>query len=54
VLARADRKGRVAHGFDADIVLVAAEDWRHMAYHLGGPVVHTVIAGGRVVGDSRA
>jgi imidazolonepropionase len=45
VLGRADRKGRLAAGFDADIVLVAAEDWRHLAYHLGGPVVHTVIRG---------
>jgi imidazolonepropionase len=48
VLGRADRKGRLAAGFDADVVLVAAEDWRHLAYHLGGPVVHTVIAGGEI------
>ena len=48
VLGRADRKGRIARGFDADVVLVGAEDWRHVAYHLGGPVVHTVIAAGRV------
>jgi imidazolonepropionase len=48
VLGRADRNGRIARGFDADVVLVGAEDWRHVAYHLGGPVVHTVIAAGRV------
>ncbi len=48
VLGRADRKGRLAPGLDADVVLVAAEDWRHLAYHLGGPVVHTVIAGGEI------
>ncbi len=48
VLARADRKGRLAPGYDADVVLVGAEDWRHLAYHLGGPVVHTVIAGGEI------
>jgi imidazolonepropionase len=48
VLGRADQKGRIARGFDADVVLVCAEDWRHVAYHLGGPVVHTVIAAGRV------
>ncbi len=54
VVARADRKGRLAPGFDADIVLLAADDWRHLAYHLGGPVVRTVIAAGRVAWDSPA
>ncbi len=48
VLARADRKGRIVPGFDADLVLVAAEDWRHLAYHLGGPVVHSVVRAGRI------
>jgi imidazolonepropionase len=48
VLNRADRKGRIAPGYDADVVLVAAEDWRHLAYHLGGPVVQAVVRGGRV------
>ena len=48
VLGRAANKGRIAPGFDADLVLVGADDWRHVAYHLGGPVVDTVIAGGRV------
>jgi imidazolonepropionase len=48
VLARAERKGRLAPGYDADLVLVAAEDWRHLAYHLGGPVVHTVVQAGRI------
>ena len=48
VVGRADRKGRLAPGYDADVVLVAADDWRHLAYHLGGPVVHTVIAGGQI------
>jgi imidazolonepropionase len=54
VLARAERKGRLAPGYDADIVLLAAEDWRHVVYHLGGPVVDTVIAGGKVAWKSRA
>jgi imidazolonepropionase len=54
VLSCADRKGRLAEGFDADVVLVAADDWRHLAYHLGGPVVHTVIRGGRIAWSSRA
>jgi imidazolonepropionase len=54
VLARADRKGRLAPGFDADVVLLAAEDWRHLAYHLGGPVVQTVVRSGQVAWSSRA
>jgi len=48
VLGRAERKGRLAAGYDADLVLVAADDWRHVAYHLGGRVVDTVIAAGKV------
>ncbi len=54
VLGRADRKGRIATGFDADLVLLAADDWRYVAYHLGGPVVDTVVRGGQVVVGSRA
>ncbi len=54
VLSRADRKGRLARGFDADIALVAADDWRHLAYHLGGDVVHTVIRDGRIASTARA
>jgi imidazolonepropionase len=54
VLGRSERKGRVAAGYDSDVVLLAADDWRHLAYHLGGPVVHTVIAGGRIAWSSRA
>jgi len=48
VLGCADRKGRIAPGFDADLVLLDAPDWRHLAYHLGGDLVATVIQGGRV------
>jgi imidazolonepropionase len=54
VLGRAARKGRLAPGYDADLVLLAADDWRHLAYHLGGPVVHTVVAGGRIAWKARA
>jgi imidazolonepropionase len=49
VLGRADRKGRLAPGFDADVVLLDAPDWRHLAYHLGGDVVSVVVQGGEPV-----
>jgi len=54
VLGRADRKGRLAPAFDADVVLVAADDWRHLAYHLAGPVVQSVVVAGKVAWESRA
>jgi imidazolonepropionase len=50
VLGRAERKGRIAPGYDADIVLLDATDWRFLAYHLGGAVVSQVIEAGRAVG----
>ncbi len=48
VLDRADRIGRIAPGFDADVVLLDATDWRHLAYHLAGDLVHTVVERGAV------
>ena len=48
VLGRADRKGRLAAGYDADVVLLDATDWRYLAYHLGGDLVATVIRDGQV------
>jgi imidazolonepropionase len=46
VLGRADRKGRLAPGYDADIVLLDAPDWRYLAYHLGGDIVAQVVGAG--------
>ena len=46
VLGRAGTKGRLAPGFDADVVLLDAPDWRYLAYHLGGQLVSEVIVGG--------
>ena len=48
VLDRGDRKGRLASGYDADIALLDADDWRFLAYHLGGDVVSGVVVDGAV------
>ena len=47
VLGRGDRLGRLPPGYDGDVVLLDADDWRHVAYHLGGPVVAEVFKAGR-------
>jgi imidazolonepropionase len=46
VLGRADRKGRIARGYDADLLLLDAPDWRYLAYHLGGDLGLEPIVGG--------
>jgi imidazolonepropionase len=48
VLGRADRKGRLQAGFDADVCLLDAPDWRYLAYHLGGDVVAAVVQEGTI------
>jgi imidazolonepropionase len=49
VLGRSATIGRLAPGHDADVLLLDAPDWRYLAYHLGGEVVHSVIRKGEVV-----
>lgn len=48
VLGRAERVGRVAAGYRADITLLDAPDWRYLAYHLGGRIVSRVVIGGEL------
>lgn len=48
VLGRAGDVGCLAPGYRADVVLVDAPDWRYLAYHLAGDLVHTVVRDGRV------
>jgi imidazolonepropionase len=48
VLGLADRLGRIAPGYSADLTLLDAPDWRHLAYHLGGDVVAAVVKDGAV------
>jgi imidazolonepropionase len=45
VLGLTDR-GRIQAGRRADLTLLDAPDWRHLAYHLGGDIVATVVRGG--------
>jgi imidazolonepropionase len=48
VLGRAGSIGRLAPGYQADVALLDAEDWRHLAYHFAGDLVHTVVERGAI------
>ena len=49
VLDRADRIGRIAPGYRADVAILDAPDWRYLAYHLGGDVVIQTLVGGELI-----
>jgi imidazolonepropionase len=44
-----DDVGRIAPGYRADVLLLDAPDWRHLAYHLGGDRFAARIKSGRVL-----
>jgi imidazolonepropionase len=46
VLGQAERIGRLRAGYQADIVLLDAPDWRYLTYHLGTPRVKHVFCDG--------
>jgi imidazolonepropionase len=46
VLGLAGDRGRIAPGLRADLTLLDAPDWRHLAYHLAGDLVTAVVRGG--------
>jgi imidazolonepropionase len=46
VLGLADRVGRLRAGYQSDIVLLDAPDWRYLTYHLGNPTVKHVFCDG--------
>jgi imidazolonepropionase len=41
--------GRLAPGYRADVLLLDAPDWRHVAYHLGGDRFAVKIKSGRIL-----
>jgi imidazolonepropionase len=49
VLDRAGSLGRLSPGYRADLTLLEAPDWRHLAYHLGGDLVTAVVRKGELL-----
>jgi len=53
VLGRANRIGRARPGYAADLVILEAPDWRHLAYHLGlPPIKHVIVDGVWALGET--
>lgn len=45
-VGEAHRRGQIAPGFEADLVLLAVRDWRELAYWYGVNLVREVWVGG--------
>jgi imidazolonepropionase len=52
VLGRAGRAGRLAPGYDADLLLLDAPDWRYIAYHMAGNDIAAVYRLGTRLGGA--
>jgi len=48
VLGCADTVGRLAPGYEANVVLLDAPDWRYLSYHVGGADIAAVVELGEV------
>jgi imidazolonepropionase len=44
--------GRLAPGYQADVLVLDASDWRYLAYHLGGDRLATRIKSGQPLGSN--
>jgi imidazolonepropionase len=47
-VGQGERVGSLEVGKQADLLILDAPDYRHLAYRFGGNVVKTVVKGGRV------
>jgi len=52
-IGMADRVGSIEQGKQADILIIAARDYRQLAYQFGGNLVKTVIKRGKMVTNTR-